>query len=84
MAGEQTKLCPILSLGAMREVSRVVGAMGQPAIPQGEAMACQGSACALYIAVTGAQGQVVGGGCALAMIPAAMQAVAAATTERKA
>ena len=62
------KICPLLSMASLsKPVSALVGADGQKQEP--EATVCQGPLCALYLPMNDAKGNLIGGGCALALFP---------------
>lgn len=74
------KMCPIITAGAMigqqREQSRLVGLQQPPSMPDPEAVACQGSACELFVAVADEKGQIIDGHCALALLPQGLSVIA--------
>lgn len=68
--------CPILSIATVelpKPGALLVGDQKKP--PEPQFVPCLGKSCALFCPVHDAQGNVVGGGCALALMPQALMAV---------
>lgn len=72
-------MCPILSLASLsvqKSESRIV-ALGvpQPDRREPEATACQGPRCSWFVPIADEKGQVLAGGCAMALVPTALSGI---------
>lgn len=70
-ASFEGRLCPLLSAKTISPPPKIVGA--PPA--EGEAIGCQGPNCMLFVVLKAPDGTISGGGCAIGMIPAALNLV---------
>jgi hypothetical protein len=87
------KMCPILTAALLkpRVESKILPISGEKQTDTGfDAVPCAGPACAMYQPITDAANRVVGGNCALALIPVSVsmlnesiRAAAALNPDRK-
>lgn len=77
------RMCPILSMVGLRPPAAplMVGLVGEPrAAPEGEAVGCQGPHCMWFLSIPNERGVIVGGSCAMALVPTAIVQVQNAVT----
>jgi hypothetical protein len=82
------QMCPILSIASLnvpkQESSRIVAvgtpqsASPSPHIP--EAIGCQGPQCSWFVSIANEKGEIVSGGCAIALLVPPLSGIAAAST----
>lgn len=76
------RICPILSLATLSQEPSRIAVPGKA--PQGvAAIGCQGARCAWWVPISDSVGQIAGGQCAAALLPAGLSQVTNAILAQK-